>query len=93
MKRARDDACLKNLQSSGQNKCLAFANHDFRDPTSSLPCRITTFCIMLKFNIIVSDRGSGSHKYSQKCLDTHVFQTTPVLFHLPAKKICLVSIK
>ena len=50
---ASDDACSQNLQPSGQNKGPTFANHDLRAPTTFLPCRITTSCIMLKFNIIV----------------------------------------
>lgn len=45
---------------------------------------------MLKFNIIISARGRGSHTYGQKFLDTYVFQTIPVLWNLCAKTIFLL---
>lgn len=79
MERARDDEHLQNSQPSGQGQRPCLSHHDFRAATTFLPCRITTSSIMLKFNIIISARGRGSHTYSQKSLDSYVFQTIPVL--------------
>lgn len=73
---------------TGQRSCLS--NHDLRAATTFLPCTTTSSSIMLKFNIIISARGRGSHTYSQNFSDTYVIQTIPILWNLCAKTIFLL---